>query len=184
MTLVEKVTRAFDSGKIIVGVYLDIRKVFDAISHPILLRKLYALGIRGNIYDWIESYLTNRSQFVLYNNSKSKKKIIFHGVPQGSILGPLFFIVFMNDISRASDLLFSSLFADDTTVLIESQNYNKIIITLNADLQKLDVWLQANKLTLNTQNTLYGLSSNEKKCKTVKAIIRNNEIAAVKAQFF
>ena len=73
--------------------------------------------------------------------------------------------VFMNDISRASDLLFSILFADDTTVLIEGQNYNNIIFTLNTELQKLDVWLQANKLTLNTAkiNLLYGLSSSENK---------------------
>ena len=85
---------ALDSGKIVVGVYLDIRKAFDAISHPILLKKLYALGIRANICYWVKSYLTNRSQFVLYNNSKSEKKFISHGVPQGSILGPLFFIVF------------------------------------------------------------------------------------------
>ena len=77
ITLVEKVAKALDSGKIVVGVYLDIRKAFDAISHPILLKKLYALGIRGNIYYWVKSYLTNRSQFVLYNNSKSEKKNYF-----------------------------------------------------------------------------------------------------------
>ena len=185
ITLVEKVAKALDSGKIVVGVYLDIRKAFDAISHPILLKKLYALGIRGNIYYWVKSYLTNRSQFVLYNNSKSEKKIISHGVPQGSILGPLFFIVFMNDFSRASDLLFSILFADDTTVLIEGQNYNNIIFTLNTELQKLDVWLQANKLTLNTAKTHYMVFHRERiKCKTEKIIIRNNEIAAVKSTRF
>ena len=77
MTLVEKVAKALDSGKIVVGVYLDIRKAFDAISHPILLKKLYALDIRGNIYYWVKSYLTNRSQFVLYNNSKSEEKNYF-----------------------------------------------------------------------------------------------------------
>ena len=84
-------------------------------------------------------------------------------MPQRSILGPLFFNVFMNDFSRASDLLFSILFADNTTVLIEGQNYINIIFTLNTELQKLDVWLQANKLTLNTAKTQYGLSSSENK---------------------
>ena len=84
-----------------------------------------------------------------------KKNINSHGVPHGSILGPLFLIVFINDFSRASDLLFSILFADDTTVLIEGQNYNNIMFTLNTELQKLDVWLQANKLTLNTAKTHY-----------------------------
>ena len=80
ITLVEKVPRKLDSGKIAVGVYLDIRTFFDAISHPILLKKLYALGIRGNIYYWVKSYLTNRYQFVLHNNSKSEKKNFPWGV--------------------------------------------------------------------------------------------------------
>ena len=133
ITLVERVAKALDTGKIVVGVYLYIRKAFDAIDHPILLRKLYSLGIRGNLYTWIKSYLTNRSQFVMYNNSKSETKFITHGVPQGSILGPLFFIVFMNDFSRASNILFSILFADDTTVIIEGQNYNNLILTLNTE---------------------------------------------------
>ena len=155
ITLVERVAKALDTGKIVVGVYLDIRIAFDAIDHPILLRKLYSLGIRGNLYTWIKSYLTNRSQFVMYNNSKSETKFITHGVPQGSILGPLFFIVLMNDFSRASNILFSILFADDTTVIIESQNYNNLILTLNTELNKLDVWLQANKLILNTDKTHY-----------------------------
>ena len=103
--------------------------------------KLYALGTRGNIYDWVKSYLTNRSQFVLYNNSKSEENF-FSRVPHGSILGPLFFIVFMNIFSRASKT--SIFFADDTTVLIEGQIYDKVIFALY-ELQKLDVLLQANK---------------------------------------
>ena len=76
--------------------------MLKTISIP--LRKLYALGIRGNLYAWIKSYLTNRSQLVVYNNSKSDTKLITYGVPQGFILGPLFFIVPMNDVSRASRL--------------------------------------------------------------------------------
>ena len=139
ITLVERVAKALDTGIIVVGVYLDIRKACDAIDHPILLRKLYSLGIPGNLYTWTKSYLTNISQFVMYNNSKSETKFITHGVPQGSILGLLFFIVFMNDFSRASSILFSILFADDTTVIIEGQNYNNLILTLNTELNKLDV---------------------------------------------
>ena len=154
ITLVEKVAKALNSGKIVVEVYLDIRKAFDAISHPILLKNLYALGIRDNIYYWVKSYLTNRSLFVLYNNNNSKK-INTHGVPQGSFLGPLFFIVFMNDFFQSIRFSILIHFADDNTVLIEGQNYNNIIFTLNTELQKLDVWLQANKLTLNTAKTHY-----------------------------
>ena len=78
ITLVERVAKTLDTGKIVVGVYLDIQKAFHAIDHPILLRKLYSLGIRGNLYTWIKSYLTNRSQFVMYNNSKSETKFTTH----------------------------------------------------------------------------------------------------------
>ena len=97
ITLVEKVSRALDTGKIIVGVFLDLKKAFDTVDHDILLDKLYAYGIRDNIHLWFKSYLTNRKQFVSYNDSKSDIKDITHGVPQGSILGPLLFILYIND---------------------------------------------------------------------------------------
>ena len=77
------------------------------------------IGIRGNSHDWFKSYLTNCEQFVSYNDVPSETKQITHGVPQGSIVGPLLFILYLNEFSQASDLLFSILFADDTSVLIE-----------------------------------------------------------------
>ena len=92
-----------------------------------------------------------------YGNSKSETKTITHGVPQGSILGPLLFILCVNDFFRALDILFSILFADDTTVLIEGHEYQKLIETLNEKLCKVDKWLQANKLTLNIRKTHYML---------------------------
>ena len=106
MTLVEKVTKALDTGKIVVGVYLDIRKAFDCISTSILLDKLYKIGIRGNLYCLLQSYLSSRTQYVVYNECNSSTQSIKYGVPQGSILGPLLFILFMNDFSKASKLFF------------------------------------------------------------------------------
>ena len=155
ITLVERVSKALDTGKIVVGVYLDLKKAFDTVDHQILLNKLYAIGIRGHIHDWFKSYLSNRTQFVYYNNTTSEVKGISHGVPQGSILGPILFIIYLNDFSRASDILFSILFADDTTVLIEGHSYNNIITVLNNELYKIDTWLQANKLTININKTHY-----------------------------
>ena len=109
---------------------------FDTVDHLILLDKLFAHIIRNNIYESFKSYLANPSQDVIYNKSKSETKNITHGVPQGSILGPLLFILYINDFSRASDLLFSILFADDTSVFIEGQSYTGVIETLNKDLKK------------------------------------------------
>ena len=84
--LVEKVAKALDQGKIVVGLMIDLKKAFDGICHKTLLKKIYAYGIRGKLFDWFKSYLTNKTQYVQYGNSKSETKTITHGVPQGSIL--------------------------------------------------------------------------------------------------
>ena len=99
--------------------------------------------------------MTNRSQFVEYNNVKSKTENITHGVPQGSILGPLLFIIYMNDFSRSSELLFSILFADDTSVFIEGTSFQDISNILNKELENISIWLEANKLTININKTHY-----------------------------
>ena len=149
IALVERVTKSLDTGKYIVGVFLDLKKAFDTVDHSILLRKLEKYGIRGNMIKWFESYLSFRLQFVEYNDCHSDKRQITHGVPQGSILGPLLFILYINDFSKASDLLFSILFADDTSVFIEGTAYSSIIKDMNIELVKVDKWLKSNKLTVN-----------------------------------
>ena len=97
ITLVTKVSISLDERKIVGGVYLDIRKAFDSISYQILLDKLHKIGIRGNIHCLLKSYLMSRSQYVICNGAKSDVKFIESGDPQGSILGPLLFILFMKD---------------------------------------------------------------------------------------
>ena len=120
LTMVNKVSKSLDEEIIVGGIYLDIRKAFDSISHQILLDKLHKIGIRGNIHCLLKSYLMSRSQYVICNGAKSDVKFVESGAPQGSILGPLLFILFMNDCFCSSTLLLSILFADDTSVYLES----------------------------------------------------------------
>ena len=159
ITLVNKVSKSLDERKIVGRVYLDIRKAFDSISHQIFLDKLYKIGKHENIHCLLKSYLMSRSQYVICNGAKSEVKFVETGVPQGSILGPLLFILFMNDFSRSSTLLFSILFADDTSAFLEGTEYSKLIKTLNNELENVTKWLNANRLTVNMKkNSLHDIS--------------------------
>ena len=93
-------------------------KAFDTVNHTILLKKMYKLGIKGKILDWVKNYLTARYQRTIANNVISKEKLITCGVPQGSVLGPLLFIIYINDISKAVNNSKVSLYADDTVIYI------------------------------------------------------------------
>ena len=162
--------------KHLIGVTLDFSKAFDTIQHPILLKKLFAYGIRGNILKWIKSYLANRQQYVSINNNNSKQKPITCGVPQGSVPSPLFFILCINDLPNVSDTLFAILFADNTSVFLERNALVEITHILNAELAKLTTWLSANKLTLNSSKSNFMIfhPSRLKKTDTNIPIILNN----------
>ena len=151
--LVESITDAVDDNKYSVGVFIDLKKAFDTIDHKILLDKLEIYGIRGTVLRWIESYLCNRKQFVLYNDANSGKLLLKCGVPQGSILGPLLFILYINDICNISKLLMCILFADDTNLLYANRCPKKLQATLNSELTKLRLWFKINKLSRNIDKT-------------------------------
>ena len=155
ITLINKITSDVDSGDIAVNIFIDLKKAFDTVSHSILLKKLYAYGIRGNMLELCKSYLTDRSQFVMYNGAKSDLKSVKCGVPQGSVLGPLFFIAYMNDIFNASHLLYNILYADDTCIYLSGKDLHSLICTMNTEVNRIVVWLKSNKLTLNTSKTFY-----------------------------
>ena len=112
--LLNKITSAIDQRETTVGIFLDLSKAFDTIDHDILFTKLEHYGIRDAALQWIKSYFSYRYQFVQFNQSCSPMQTIKYGVPQGSILGPLFFILYINDLQNASELVELLLFADDT----------------------------------------------------------------------
>ena len=122
ITLGEKITHALDSGKVVGGGFIDFKKAYDTVSHDILLRNLEAYVIKNNVIRLIKSYLSDRKQYVQYSDGKSDLKGVLHGVPQGSILGSKFYIIYANDFSRASELLFAIMFADDTGVLSKANH--------------------------------------------------------------
>ena len=122
ISLVEKITGAWESGDMAIGVFLDLKKAFDTVPHDILLKKLYAYGIRGIALKLMKSYLTDRTQYVIYDGMQSTTLPISCGVPQGSILGPLLFIITMNDIGNVSEFLYTILYADDTCVLLNGND--------------------------------------------------------------
>ena len=155
ITLVDRITKSLDKGHIAITILLDLKKAFDTVDHRILLRKLYAYGIRGALLKWFESYLTGRTQYVAFNGTNSDIHYVKCGVPQGSILGPLLFILYMNDICSVSKLLFTLLYADDTCVMLSGKDLNDLIAVLNVELISLCDWLKSNKLSLNTQKTFF-----------------------------
>ena len=132
-----------------VSVLLDLSKAFDTIDHKILLAKLNNYGVRGIALEWFRSYLTGRSQYVSYKDTNSDSLFISCGVPQGSVLGPLLFIIYTNDLPNSLKHSQCILFADDTTVFKSSHNINDAITSIESDLGNLYDWFCANKLSLN-----------------------------------
>ena len=149
MLLMEEITKSLENGEYVIGVFLDFSKAFDTVDHDILLRKLHHYGIRGNALRWFENYLKNRKQFVTYNGVSSDTKLITCGVPQGSILGPLLFFIYIDDLSLVCDRLLSILFADDTNMFMSSKDVHSLQTVINQELTLVSKWLKGNKLSLN-----------------------------------
>ena len=154
--LIDKVANALEDKSKVLTVFLDMSKAFDSVDHTILLSKLFKYGIRGKAYSWFESYLKGRKQKVCFNGALSQNFCnVDCGVPQGSILGPLLYLIYVNDfhscLSRSSCILF----ADDTTLVVTAKSYEDLFQFANDDLNSLYDWLCANKLTINLDKTKY-----------------------------
>ena len=155
LDMVEKVRAAWGRGNVALGVFIDLKKAFDTVDHAILLAKLEHYGVRGEVLGLLASYLGDRSQYVTYGGVESGRGKVECGVPQGSVLGPLFFLIYVNDMVRVSKELGFVLFADDTNIFAEGRDPVELFGRVNGGLGELDRWFRCNRLTLNLKKTEY-----------------------------
>ena len=152
LSIVEKIQRAIDERDFSCGIFLDFSKVFDTINHEILLKKLEFYGIRGIANQWFSSYLSNRMQTVTVNGVTSNSVNISCGVPQGSVLGPILFLLYINDFHHCSKVFDFHLFADDTNLFCKHKNLTSLQESINNELSNVNSWLCANKLSQYRKN--------------------------------
>ena len=153
ISMTETIKKTIDNGQFGCGTFMDLKKAFDTVNHSVLLKQLDHYGVRGIPLQWFDSYLAKRQQYVSINGCTSDKLVITHGVPQGSVLAPLLFLIFNNDLPSVSKYLTFYLFADDTDIYFESPELSKIEKVVNRELRKVRKWLEANRLALNVDKT-------------------------------
>ena len=155
--LMQYIYEGLDNDFYVFSIFLDFKKAFDSVDHDVLLSKLYHYGVRGVAHDWFHSYLSNRKQYVTIDDSSSELQPITHGVPQGSILGPLLFLIFINDLPFCAPFFKFILFADDSTLScrIPKNEVNNFHVLINVHLESVYRWLSANKIAINTEKTKY-----------------------------
>ena len=152
LDFVKAIEEAIAEGDMAIGVFCDLSKAFDTLNHHLLISKLDHYGIRGKMKEWIQSYLSGREQYVEFKGARSYKLPLPTGVPQGSVLGPLLFLLYINDLPAAANLK-AVMFADDTNLLIRGKDAKTLSSSLNTELEGINDYFKANKLKLNTKKT-------------------------------
>jgi ribonuclease P/MRP protein subunit RPP40 len=186
ISLMENIINSLERGHFTIGLFLDFSKAFDTVNHKILISKLNHYGIRGIANKWITSYLTGREQYTSYNGANSQTKTIKCGVPQGSILGPILFLIYINDLGTFSDKLATIMFADDSNLFSGGNDLTQPAKSVNDEIPQLITWLRANRLFLNISKTHFMIFGPKKKNlpKEIDMIIDGKKIDHVKSTKF
>ena len=153
--LVDQIIESFENNQYTLGVFIDLSKAFDTVDHSILLKKLELYGITDRNHVWLKSYLSDRRQFVQINEKeKTSLETISCGAPQGSILGTLLFLLYVNDLKNASNILDPIMFADDTNLFFTHKDIRYLFQIVNQELENISQWFVSNKLSLNIKNKI------------------------------
>ena len=156
-----------DRGNVNAVVFLDLKKAFDTVDHDVLVAKLSLYGIQESAYDWFKSYLNNRTQKCVVNGSLSKVCSLGCGVPQGTNLGPLLFLIYINELPNCSSFCQPRMYADGNHITYSSADLHSMQSSLSRDLSNIHKWLLCNKLTLNTTKTEFMLIGSRQKLSTL-----------------
>ena len=184
LDIYDKISSALSNRLHTIGIFLDLSKAFDTIDHNILLTKLHHYGIRGTPLALLTDYLHNRKQFTSFNSHSSGLLPVPCGVPQGSILGPLLFLLYVNDIPNASRSLSFILFADDTNIFLSHHDLRALVQTFNTEITHVIDWFKANKLSLNVSKTNFIHFKTGNKTNKIKITIDNTDIKPVDSSKF
>ena len=176
LQVVEQINQSFEKSEFTLGVFVDLSKAFDTADHQILLKKLEYYGIAGNNLRWFENYLKDRQQFISFEHNSSKKATITCGIPQVSILGPLLFLLYVNDLHHASKILNPVMFADDTNLFFSHSDINLLFEKMNKELTNVSDWFNANKLSLNVKKAKYSFFHKSSKTDNIRRRLPNLNI--------